>query len=179
MVDLLPTPNSSHFFLMLPLAMSLHNFQASTSIHSMYFLGYPSSKSAYKCYDPHSHRLYHSRHVHFIVENFPFHKPMEPIVPIPLIEYFLSKLPPSNNPPNSPNVPPLPTVDINQNITSSSYPMQPVSTPPSHIYTNTYQTSPTLTSPTSTSHQTNLYPLPQHLPLTYQPPSTHPSTLHR
>ncbi|KAL4576014.1 hypothetical protein LXL04_012102 [Taraxacum kok-saghyz] len=36
------------------------------------FLGYSSSKSAYKCYDPTSHRLYHSRHVELIEHIYPY-----------------------------------------------------------------------------------------------------------
>lgn len=37
------------------------------------FLGYSTSKSAYKCLDLATNRLYHSRHVQFIEDNFPFH----------------------------------------------------------------------------------------------------------
>ncbi|KAJ9545937.1 hypothetical protein OSB04_025644 [Centaurea solstitialis] len=37
------------------------------------FLGYSTSKSSYKCLDLATNHLYHSRHVQFVEDNFPFH----------------------------------------------------------------------------------------------------------
>lgn len=54
------------------------------------FLGYSTSRSAYKCYDPISHRLYHSRHVEFVETIFP-HKTSTASSPIiPTADTFLS-----------------------------------------------------------------------------------------
>ncbi|KAL4576526.1 hypothetical protein LXL04_012621 [Taraxacum kok-saghyz] len=36
------------------------------------FLGYSSSKSVYKCFDPLTSKLYHSRHVEFVEHEFPY-----------------------------------------------------------------------------------------------------------
>ncbi|KAL4570097.1 hypothetical protein LXL04_025748 [Taraxacum kok-saghyz] len=45
------------------------------------FLGYSSSKSAYKCYEPTSHRLYYSRHIEFIEHIYPYHTESPTILP--------------------------------------------------------------------------------------------------
>ncbi|KAD2393053.1 hypothetical protein E3N88_40030 [Mikania micrantha] len=63
------------------------------------FLGYSSSKSAYKCYDPVTHRLYHSRHVEFIDHIFPFTINGLPPDPLPIPNTFLHT---STQPPPEP-----------------------------------------------------------------------------
>ncbi|KAD4586624.1 hypothetical protein E3N88_24225 [Mikania micrantha] len=52
------------------------------------FLGYSSSKSAYKCYDYTNRRLYHSRHVEFIESEFPLKSPSISMA-IPTVDKFL------------------------------------------------------------------------------------------
>lgn len=52
------------------------------------FLRYSTSKSTYKCYDPINHRLYHSRHVQFIENEFP--SQIELTKPLPKPDEFLT-----------------------------------------------------------------------------------------
>ncbi|KAJ0533609.1 putative RNA-directed DNA polymerase [Helianthus annuus] len=98
---------------------------ASSKLHprsiNCIFLGYFTSKSAYKCYDPVSHRLYHSRHVEFVEHVFPFKQPSMTMTTLPSVTTFLST--PSPNLPNisSPHIQPTP----------SDLPT-PITPPPSH-----------------------------------------------
>jgi len=52
------------------------------------FLGYSSSKSAYKCFELTSNRLYHSRHVEFIEHIFPYHPENSTSVSLPTADSF-------------------------------------------------------------------------------------------
>ncbi|KAK9057120.1 hypothetical protein SSX86_024487 [Deinandra increscens subsp. villosa] len=72
------------------------------------FLGYSVSKSAYKCYDPISHRLYHSRHVQFVDHIFPFGNDVASLVPLPTADSFLSS---SDSDPSDHEAPPVPPTD--------------------------------------------------------------------
>ena len=48
------------------------NHKLETRLTQCVFLGYSLTQSAYLCYDPTSKRLYDSRHVRFVEDNFPF-----------------------------------------------------------------------------------------------------------
>lgn len=48
------------------------NHKLETRLTQCVFLGYSLTQSAYLCYDPTSKRLYVSRHVRFVEDNFPF-----------------------------------------------------------------------------------------------------------
>lgn len=58
---------------------------AATKLHprsaKCIFLGYSPSKFAFKCYDPSTHKLYHSRHVEFIESIFPYHSTSPSLLP--------------------------------------------------------------------------------------------------
>lgn len=57
------------------------------------FLVYSPSKSSYKCYDPCSHKLYHSRHVEFVEHTFPFDTPSTVAVTLPISDEFIGSAP--------------------------------------------------------------------------------------
>ncbi|KAL4565106.1 hypothetical protein LXL04_029190 [Taraxacum kok-saghyz] len=88
------------------------------------FLGYSDSKSAYKCYDLETRRLYHSRHMQFIDSTFPstssFHSSQ-----LPTVESFL---PAFHVPHNSSFTPPT--------STSSPPPVTPLPSSPSTVSPN-------------------------------------------
>ena len=50
------------------------------------FLGYSASKSAYKCFDLQTNRLYHSRHVNFVEDTFPSKGYFSKLSPLPTVE---------------------------------------------------------------------------------------------
>ncbi|KAL4586285.1 hypothetical protein LXL04_010921 [Taraxacum kok-saghyz] len=112
------------------------------------FLGYSSSKSAFKCYDLETKRLYHSRHVEFIPDQFPSHR-LPPDSPLPTPDIFLAPsslitddvTTPSQPTPTNPPQVPIP------NIIQLPLPTDPILTP-SH---DTDPSSPTSDSPNPTS----------------------------
>ncbi|KAL4586189.1 hypothetical protein LXL04_010821 [Taraxacum kok-saghyz] len=105
------------------------------------FLGYSSSKSAYKCYDPTTHRLYHSRHVEFIEHEFTFTPELVSNSTVPTTESFLSTTKPI----------PQPSTHPNPNSHTSSSPMHTTTIP---IFTPTTQPS-SPTTPTTPSFTQN------------------------
>ncbi|KAL4565975.1 hypothetical protein LXL04_030083 [Taraxacum kok-saghyz] len=103
---------------------------------SCIFLGYSSSKSAYKCFDPISRRLYHSRHVEFVEHIYPYTSKETTKLYLPTVDEFLH-----NNTTNNNNPTTLPT-------TTNPTPLCP--TPPA-IYHPIFKIYP-------------LYPTPLQLP---------------
>ncbi|KAC9592594.1 hypothetical protein E3N88_45594 [Mikania micrantha] len=146
------------------------------------FLGYSSSKSAYKCYDPVTHRLYHSRHVEFIDHIFPFTINGLPPDPLPIPNTFLhtSTQPPpeptssltAQHPHPSPasSITPQPNPCTTQLTTHSSHPIpqpnHPPPSPPTSVSQPTPAPSPTATIPLSS-------PSPHVPPDPTQPPPIH------
>ncbi|KAJ9566234.1 hypothetical protein OSB04_002200 [Centaurea solstitialis] len=91
------------------------------------FLGYSLSKSAYKCYDPKSRRLFHSRHVQFVEHVFPYKSTTLPFTPLPTPTTFLPDKPilsPPSNPPSNqtPHLTQPPTLTATQNTQPTSQP---------------------------------------------------------
>ncbi|GJT33879.1 retrovirus-related pol polyprotein from transposon RE1 [Tanacetum coccineum] len=74
------------------------------------FLRYSTSKSAYKCYDPTTHRLYHSRHVQFVENLFPSQTDFTKSLPTP-DDYFMARTSSSHS--HSISQSPLNTADTN------------------------------------------------------------------
>ncbi|KAL4563236.1 hypothetical protein LXL04_027276 [Taraxacum kok-saghyz] len=116
------------------------------------FLGYSSSKSAFKCYDLETKKLYHSRHVEFVPDHFPSHK-LNPTDPLPTPDIFLTtKLHTTNHN----DEPPVPT-----ETSSPTTPPQILTTPLPPTTTDTpipQADSPTI--PTAVSPQPPLSPNP-------------------
>ncbi|CAL1362863.1 unnamed protein product [Linum trigynum] len=57
--------------------------------HPCIFLGYYPQRSAYKCFDSHTNRLFLSHHVHFVEDIFPgYSSPTAPAVPTPATWLF-------------------------------------------------------------------------------------------
>ncbi|KAK1416517.1 hypothetical protein QVD17_32308 [Tagetes erecta] len=121
------------------------------------FLGYSNSKSAYKCLDPNTNRLYHSRHVLFIDHKFPFQKSI-PHIPTPIpnptpTTFAQSHIPTHTQPPQIPSPIPffsnnLPHHNFLDNSTHNENPPYTThtdQTPPSQTITPT-QTDPTPTT---------------------------------
>ncbi|KAL4559915.1 hypothetical protein LXL04_032061 [Taraxacum kok-saghyz] len=128
------------------------------------FLGYSSFKSSFKCYDLTTRRLYHSRHVEFILDQFPSHK-LPTTDPLPTPDVFLN--PPTSCPieKTTPVSPPIPPV-----MEMSAFPTSPHPTHDNVDQTSNDQpSSPTLTSPTSASSTTSS---PQPTPSPRQPSQT-------
>ncbi|KAJ0852435.1 putative RNA-directed DNA polymerase [Helianthus annuus] len=142
------------------------------------FLGYSSSKSAFKCYDPVSHRLYHSRHVEFVEHVFPFHS--TPAITLPSVTE-LTIHPPSSplpshtptpthilppNPPTSPTtthtpIPPNHTSSLPPSPTTSTAPTEPTTPSISSSDTESSSATPSTDSPSSnTSHSSIPSPPP-------------------
>ncbi|KAL4561418.1 hypothetical protein LXL04_033584 [Taraxacum kok-saghyz] len=115
------------------------------------FLGYSPSKSAYKCLDPKTNRLYHSRHVEFFNHIFPYKSPLHIPPTLPTTDNFLSTSmpPPTNIPPtaipSAPTVapPPFQTFHAPCNLPSAN------STPETNEPLSPNHPSPTLSSPPS------------------------------
>ncbi|KAD3338057.1 hypothetical protein E3N88_33578 [Mikania micrantha] len=105
------------------------------------FLGYSSSKSAYKCYDPTSHRLYHSRHVEFIDDIFPFTTQGTPMNPLPTPEIFIPTVTKKSKTPTIPT----------QTHAHVNHPMQPTSTHNNTTSTTTEPLEPSILNPSSSS----------------------------
>ncbi|KAK9063757.1 hypothetical protein SSX86_017629 [Deinandra increscens subsp. villosa] len=140
------------------------------------FLGYSVSKSAYKCYDPVSHRLYHSRHVQFVDHIFRFGNDVASLVPLPTADSFLSSgdSDPSDHeaPPVPPTDPPLPRFPPS----SAQHPAQvnnPPGSPtsgPSSVSTTSPTTPPHHSSTSSSSSTSTHSPVSPNLtPIPMQP----------
>ncbi|KAJ9562385.1 LOW QUALITY PROTEIN: hypothetical protein OSB04_007545 [Centaurea solstitialis] len=106
------------------------------------FLGYSLSKSAYKCYDPKSRRLFHSRHVQFVEHVFPYKSTTLPFTLLPTPTTFLADKPilsPPSNPPSNqiPHLTQPPTLTATQNTQPTSQPdtihLNLLRTKPSHL----------------------------------------------
>lgn len=137
------------------------------------FLGYSDSKSAYKCYDPESQKLYHSRHVEFILNEFPSVS-TEPSTSLPSPDSFLThETSPTTNIPNLPQIKTtLPNLPSNTNIPNEPPPTDPLS--PIQPHSPTLPNSPIhLQSPATPTPQTPQTPQP------IQPPETAPVTATR
>lgn len=112
------------------------------------FLGYSTSKSAYKCLDFATNRLYHSRHVQFIEDNFPFHHhPQSSTLPtahdfnyIPTPTSSVPSHPPTSTP-MSTQIPLRTEDEPNSSITPEPHAPPPPPPPPS--YPITYSRRPT------------------------------------
>uniref|UniRef100_A0A251S8E3 Putative zinc finger, CCHC-type n=1 Tax=Helianthus annuus TaxID=4232 RepID=A0A251S8E3_HELAN len=116
------------------------------------FLGYSSSKSAYKCYDPSSQHLYHSRHVEFVDHMFPFKTQANDPTPLPTPTTSIHTV--YNNSTTPPNTT-SPSMHFSNPITNPSHtttnppnPVSPFSQPISNSLTsNSTSNSHTTTSP--------------------------------
>ncbi|KAM0003914.1 putative RNA-directed DNA polymerase [Helianthus debilis subsp. tardiflorus] len=147
--------------------------------HSCIFLGYSTSRSAFKCFDPTTSKLYHSRHVEFIPHIFLTHPtelpnstpPQSYSFPIPFSDTLTSSTTPTSStsstdsPPSTTSIPipPLttPAQCLTQSTTLSTLPssysnepsMAPNQAPSS---TPTFEPTPTNTtsSPTTPANTT-------------------------
>ncbi|KAD5508125.1 hypothetical protein E3N88_15828 [Mikania micrantha] len=126
-------------------------------------LGY-SSKSAYKCYDPESHRLYHSRHVEFIDHIFPFTKNGTVTNSLPTPEKFIptGSQKPKSHATKIHILSPLPIHadaphTMQQNPTSNPLPTQNNTTPSTTKSLNLYNS---ISSSSSVLYWTPTHPLP-------------------
>ncbi|KAJ9556427.1 hypothetical protein OSB04_011041 [Centaurea solstitialis] len=124
------------------------------------FLGYSVAKSAYKCLHLSTQRLYHSRHVVFIEDQFPFKTSTQPPSNLPTATDFLQS-PKSNH------------------LSPSPPPTQESSTNSMQIPPTTHQSQPqllqpilTATSPTATTHDTSCVEHPNHSFNAHPPIST-------
>ncbi|KAJ9546285.1 hypothetical protein OSB04_018828 [Centaurea solstitialis] len=139
------------------------------------FLGYSQSKSAYKCFDPKTNRLYHSRHVEFFNHLLPYKStPHNSSTPLIADTFFAPSMPlqthisvPPTTTPNSPTVVPPPLHTSHAPCTPSSYatsmrePNEPLSPnqsspiipSPSPSHATTPNQSATFTSPSSPTDQ--------------------------
>ncbi|KAD2806062.1 hypothetical protein E3N88_39439 [Mikania micrantha] len=105
------------------------------------FLGYSSSKSAFKCYDPVLNRLYHSRHVEFVEHIFPYANANATVTTLPTVTTFLNI---KNNNPN----PIIPHTHANSSIQTTDV---PITSPPTNFHAPT-------NIPTSSHAQTHMGP---------------------
>ncbi|KAJ9558499.1 hypothetical protein OSB04_013113 [Centaurea solstitialis] len=150
------------------------------------FLGYSQSKSAYKCFDPKTNRLYHSRHVEFFNHLLPYKStPHNSSTPLTADTFFAPSMPlqthisvPPTTTPNSPTVVPPPLHTSHAPCTPSSYatsmpePNEPLSPnqsspiipSPSPSHATTPNQSDTFTSPSSPTDQHTQLSQPSSLP---------------
>ncbi|KAL4570627.1 hypothetical protein LXL04_026286 [Taraxacum kok-saghyz] len=126
------------------------------------FLGYSASKSAFKCYDLTMHRLYHSRHVEFVTNQFPStHLP--PDAPLPTPDTFLtppvsSHIDTNSPPPPTPPIQEVPDITVIQQPTSPTHDEQPAS--PTHDDQPSSPTTPTPNSVQSHPPSPHISPIP-------------------
>ncbi|KAJ9560019.1 hypothetical protein OSB04_005179 [Centaurea solstitialis] len=108
------------------------------------FLGYSSSKSAYKCFDFQTNRFYHSRHVTFVEDTFPFKH--NKTTPVPTVSEFIPSVSPPIDPPSisQPSVT-LPTYAPPSALSHASSPSSPIS--PTHTPSSIQPPSHTELSP--------------------------------
>ncbi|KAL4563017.1 hypothetical protein LXL04_027048 [Taraxacum kok-saghyz] len=84
--------------------------------------------SAYKCYDPTSHKLYHSRHVEFIEDVFPYNATSTTTYSLPTADAFLPSSPTTTPTPIRPLQGLSPTVPLDtQFSTATSTPTESTS----------------------------------------------------
>ncbi|KAJ9560958.1 hypothetical protein OSB04_006118 [Centaurea solstitialis] len=124
------------------------------------FLGYSSSKSTYKCYDPTTCRLYHSRHVEFIANHFPSLRLSSTFV-LPTPNDFL-KPTSTRSEEHSSNPTPFPAFSSSSPL-SSSPPSSPTSaeTTTNPLFTSLSPPSSTTShSPSDTPPASTISPLP-------------------
>lgn len=160
------------------------------------FLGYSTSKSAYKCLDIASNRLYHSRHVQFVTHVFPSRDSHTTTTTPTQLDDFLSTIlhsSPTTSPTSSTTFPshanPSTLLNSNPNIPTTSInpptinPSSTSLTPPSSPTTSTTPTTDVSSaSPVLHDHHdhpstpTTNPPTPPTSPtITTQPASTAPS----
>ena len=159
--------NQALWLSLLSLAKAIHHIQTSAPSSPCIFIGYSTSKSAYKCYDLGTLRLYHSRHVQFIDSTFPSTKSFHSSQ-LPTVASFLSPSPSPHNfpstPPTSSSSPPLVTPLPSSSSNASPTPIQ-TSVPPTPPYSSTTPQSPTVQnhepSLTYSSHTTIVVPSPE------------------
>ena len=129
-------------------------------------------KSAYKCYDPINDRLYHSRRVQFIENEFP--SQIELTKPLPKPDEFLI---PCTSSPHPHLIRVLTSTSPESTTTDDTTiippnPISPSPQPTSPLPSNSPETSPPTTSPSQ--HSTQTPPSPSTASNT--PSSTHPAT---
>nr|XP_043615796.1 uncharacterized protein LOC122587696 [Erigeron canadensis] len=113
------------------------------------FLGYSTSKSAYKCFDSRTNRLYHSRHVVFVEDNFPF-KQKKFTLPTPRDFPYNNSCPPSMHIP-LPNSPQINAPPLHASTTHDSQQNEPTSP----VQISTPHSPPSTSTPSSISHATD------------------------
>ncbi|KAJ0576017.1 putative RNA-directed DNA polymerase [Helianthus annuus] len=142
---------------------------------SCIFLGYSSSKSAYKCFDPNTNKLYHSRHIEFIQHIFPLHTPTSKPITHTYTSFLNIHTPNTSEPPPSSDSssPQIPTPhSTNQSPSTSSSPANDSPTMPSSNQ-SPHDSSihhPTLSTPiTAPTTSTQASPTPNHTTLDSTP----------
>lgn len=122
---------------MLPMVKTLLLLQTSSKIQEMHLSWLFFLKSAYKCYEPTSHRLYHSHHVEFVEHIYPYQTETSFSLPTP--DNFCSTSSTEFDvPPTSTNPPCCPPSSITNTITISTLPTNSTTTdddnssPPPH-----------------------------------------------
>lgn len=160
------------------------------------FLGYSSYKPAYKCFEPSSHRLFHSRHVEFVEHIYPGTSKVITQSPLPTVEIFLHHNPltsptptnPSQSTPHTPchtlpnfqNISPIhTTLPMQESSTNTPTPSQP--NPPDNPISSPHP-SPSSPSSTSSPPEASPTPLPPRNrklnPKYFNPKLINTSTLH-
>ncbi|KAJ0697300.1 putative RNA-directed DNA polymerase [Helianthus annuus] len=132
------------------------------------FLGYSPSHHGYRCFDPHTERIYIARHVRFNEQVFPYApspKPPSPPPSSPYISIFPNPPPgfPPHPPPNSPTPEPTPSAQPN----STSPEPTPSAQPPTTSPEPTPSAQPPTTSPEPSTTDT---------PLPSAAPGSHPAS---
>ncbi|KAL4585747.1 hypothetical protein LXL04_010371 [Taraxacum kok-saghyz] len=95
------------------------------------FLGYSSSKSAYKCFDPSTRKLYHSRHVEFVEHIFPYQITAPDSLHLPTADAFtqMCSSSPQNTPPDKSPPSPEPCCSSRTISATLSLPTDTITTP--------------------------------------------------
>jgi len=126
------------------------------------FLGYSTSQSAYKCYDPITRKLYVSRHVRFLEDTCPWrHGSKDQSITPPAVDAHVEAsqtLIPSESP-GVPTVPPETIITINAD--ESEPPPSPISTSPAHPPETLPHTPQTTHTPSPPSTQVPSPPPPR------------------
>lgn len=134
------------------------------------FLGHSATQSAYYCLDLQTHKMYCSRHVHFVENKFPFSELYKPTVSLPdLIEEWCSFSITTISPPQHPHN--LSTSMEISSPTSSQSTQSPPTPIPSPLPTNPVSSAaphqlssplpnPFPDSPTSRNDHTTTHPQP-------------------
>ncbi|KAL4590424.1 hypothetical protein LXL04_003353 [Taraxacum kok-saghyz] len=136
------------------------------------FLGYSTDKSAYKCLHIDTHRIYHSRHVEFIDNNFPYKTSQSLSTSLPTVDEFFTH--------SSPPLPTSPTLPVPNNILDATpvinthfpHKMEPYVTidPTSPIHSEPNFDSSSPTSPTRSIPSPTPSPSPSPTPSSPLPP---------